>query len=104
LKVELVKLGCQMKDMQDHCKVMEKGVKVGGLYKLDVNVDSHQALLSTSLSAKKLWHIRYGHLNLKHLVLLQIKYMVKGLLIFKNVHVECDGCALGKQNRNEFPI
>jgi hypothetical protein len=75
---------------------------VGGLYKLDVTVESHQALLSTSVSIKELWHLRYGHLNIKYLVLLQRKYMVKGLPAFKNEHVECDGCTLGKQHRMSF--
>jgi hypothetical protein len=28
--------------------------------------------------------------------------MVKGLPVFMNEHVECDGCALRKQHRNEF--
>jgi hypothetical protein len=30
--------------------------------------------------------------------------MMEGLIVFKNEHTECDGCALGKQNGNEFPI
>jgi len=30
--------------------------------------------------------------------------MVKSILVFKNEHVECDVCALGKQHRNEFPM
>jgi hypothetical protein len=93
-----------VKDMQDHYKVIVEGIRVGGLYKLDVTVESHQALLSTSVSTEELWHLRYGHLNLKDLVLLQRKDMVKGLPVFKNEHVECDGCALGKQHRNEFPM
>jgi hypothetical protein len=56
------------------------------------------------VSTKELWHLRYVHLNPKDLVLLQGKHMVKILLVFKNEHVECDGCALGKQHRNEFPM
>jgi hypothetical protein len=30
--------------------------------------------------------------------------MVKGIQVFKNEHVECDGCTLGKQHTNEFPM
>jgi hypothetical protein len=30
--------------------------------------------------------------------------MVKCLLVFKNEYVEYDGCALGQQHRNEFPM
>ena len=28
--------------------------------------------------------------------------MVKGLPIFKDEQINCDGCALGKKHRNEF--
>jgi len=77
---------------------------VESLYKLDVTIKSHQYFLSTSVSIEELWYLRYGNLNLKDLVLLQRKHMVKGLLVFKNEHVECDGCALGKKHRNEFSM
>ena len=30
--------------------------------------------------------------------------MVEGLPMFKSEHVECEGCALGKQHREEFPM
>lgn len=30
--------------------------------------------------------------------------MVEGLPVFKKEHTKCDGCALGKKHRNEFPI
>ena len=74
---------------------------MGGLYKLDVM--NHQALSSTTMFEKKLWHSRYGHLNHKDLILIQKKNMVQGFPIIKNEHVECDGCALDKRHRNEVP-
>jgi len=37
-------------------------------------------------------------------MLLQIKQMDKGLHIMKSNHVECEACALGKKNREEFLI
>lgn len=52
LKVEFVKLGYLMKDIQDHHKVIVQGIRVGGLYKLDVTVKDHQALSSTTMSKK----------------------------------------------------
>jgi len=30
--------------------------------------------------------------------------MVNGLLSFQNVHLDCDGCALGKMHIEEFPL
>ena len=29
--------------------------------------------------------------------------MVEGLPVIKNDHIECVSCAIGKQQRNEFP-
>jgi hypothetical protein len=47
LNVEFVKSGCQVKDVQDHCKV---GIGVGGLYRVDVTVESYPYLLPTTVS------------------------------------------------------
>lgn len=30
--------------------------------------------------------------------------MVDGLLVFHNAKLDCDGCALGKMHREEFPL
>ena len=37
-------------------------------------------------------------------MLLQKKLLVEGLPIIKGEHFECEGCALGKQHREEFPV
>jgi hypothetical protein len=42
-----VKSGCQVKDVQDHCKV---GIGVGGLYRVDVIVEIYPYLLPTTVS------------------------------------------------------
>lgn len=44
LKVEFVKSHCLVKDVQDNYKVVAKGMRIGGLYKLDVMKNGHQAL------------------------------------------------------------
>jgi hypothetical protein len=49
-KVEFVKSGCHVKDLQDHYKFIGEGIGVGGIYKIVVTIKSHQALLSTSVS------------------------------------------------------
>jgi len=56
------------------------------------------------VSIEELWHLRYDHLNFEDLVLLRKKEIVEGLPVFKNEYSEYDGCALGRQHRNEFPI
>ena len=73
LKVEFGKLGCIVKDVQDHYKVVSTGTRVGGLYRLDVIVKRHVALTSKETSTTKLWNHRYGHLNYNDLSLLQKK-------------------------------
>jgi hypothetical protein len=104
LKVEFVKSQCVVKDIQDHYKIIARGSRVGGLYKLDVTRKDHQALASTTMSMEELWHQRYGHLNHNDLMMPQKKEMVEVLPMFKSEHVECEGCALGKQRREEFPM
>lgn len=104
LKVEFGKLGCIVKDVQDHYKVVSTGTRVGGLYRLDVTVKRHVALTSQETSTAKLWHHRYGHLNYNDLSLLQRKSMVEGLPVMKCEHLPCEACALGKQHREEFPV
>lgn len=79
-------------------------MRVGGFYKLDVMKNGHQALASTGMSTIELWHQMYGHLNHNDLMLLQRKLMVEGLPIIKGENFECEGHALGKQHREEFPM
>jgi hypothetical protein len=47
LNVEFVKLGCQVKDVQDNCKF---GIRVGGLYIVDFTIESYPYLLPTIVS------------------------------------------------------
>jgi hypothetical protein len=43
-KVEFFKTYCIVKELQDHYRTISSGVRVGGLYKLDVINKNHQAL------------------------------------------------------------
>jgi len=103
LKVELFKTHCIVKDLQNHYKIVASGVRVGGLYKLDVTNKNHQALNSATMPTKTLWHQRYGHINYHDLLLLQKQSMVEGLPMLKNEYVAYEGCALGNMHRDEFP-
>ena len=71
LKVEFFKNHCIVKDLLDHFKTVATGVRVGGLYKLDVTSKAHHTLTSTTMPTEILWHQRYGHINHPHLLLLQ---------------------------------
>jgi hypothetical protein len=104
LKVEFFKNYCILKDMLDQLKIVATGVREGGLYKLDVTNKAHHTLTSVTMPIEILWHQRYGHINHPDLLLLEKKNMVEGLLMLKNENVACDGCALGKMHRDEFPF
>ena len=103
LKVEFFKNYCIVKDLLDQYKTLAKGVRVGGQYKLDVTSKEHYALTSPIMPTESLWNQRYGHINHQDLLLLLKHNMVEGLPMLKNVNIPCEGCALGKMHRNEFP-
>ena len=50
-----------------------------------------------------IWHLRYGHLNLKGLSLLQRKEMVRGLPPIEASLSPCESCILAKHHRESFP-
>ncbi|CAL2258380.1 unnamed protein product [Prunus armeniaca] len=50
------------------------------------------------------WHKRLGHLNERSIKLLENQGMVHGLPHLEQKSVVCDGCMLGKQHRDSFPL
>ena len=56
-----------------------------------------------TIDSERLWHKRFGHLNMQSLKNLQKHKMVQGLPRLDDVNeVCCEGCALGKQYREFF--
>jgi len=49
-----------------------------------------------------LWHLRFGHLNIKSVNQLVSQGMVNGLPKFSMPEKLCEGCLVGKQPRNAF--
>eukprot|EP00253_Pinus_taeda_P024154 PITA_24154 len=80
------------------------GMRVGSLYRLDAKSIPKQAMVAGESTTEELWHQRFGHLNLQDLMLLQKRGMVEGLPIFRNIQLNCDGSALGKMHREQFPV
>ena len=54
-------------------------------------------------SDTSLWHLRYGHLNVKGLKLSGQKNMVIGLPKIDDLGF-CEGCVYRKQSRDLFPV
>jgi len=103
LNVEFLKTHCIVKDLQDHYRNVSLGVRVGGLYKLDVTSKNHQVLTSVTMLTETLWKKRYGQINYHDFFLLQKRSMVEGLPMLNNEYVYCQGCALVNIHRDEFP-
>lgn len=104
LKVKFFKTHCMVKDLLDHCKPVSLGVRVGGLYKIDITRKTHQEFSSIAISIESLWHQRYGHMNYHDLLLSQKQSMVEGIPMLKNEYTICEGCALGNIHKDEFPF
>jgi hypothetical protein len=73
------------------------------MFPLDVSTMQNFALAASTKDDSKLWHLRYGHLNMKGLKLLSVKGMVFGLPKIGFLDL-CEGCIYGKQTRHSFPI
>ncbi|KAG6419222.1 hypothetical protein SASPL_121438 [Salvia splendens] len=61
------------------------------------------ALVAKSDNETRLWHFRYGHLNVNSLRVLSQNEMVVGLPKIGE-RVFCEGCVYGKQCRQPFPF
>lgn len=70
LKFEFSKSNNYIKDMLDGTKTISTGIRIGGLYKLDVRPTPVKALITASLTTKELWHQIFCHINYNDLLLL----------------------------------
>lgn len=93
------------------CKIEESSTKreisiirktQNNLFPLEITEVDDSALAVTELNQSRLWHLRYGHLNVNGLKLLKQKNMVVGLPEIEEVGL-CEGCILGKQSKLPFP-
>lgn len=73
------------------------------MFPLDVSNMENFALAKSVKDDLTLWHLRYGHLNIKGLQLLSGKGMVSGLPKFGSINLR-EGCIFGKQTKKSFPI
>lgn len=72
------------------------------MFPLDVITDVSSALTVKGDNETRLWHMRFGHLNVKSLRVLTNNEMVIGLPKIGE-HAFCEGCVYGKQRRLPFP-
>lgn len=82
------------------------------MFPLKIEHDKNHSLKATTqviLQAEEkdvnwLWHLRMGHLNFESLNLLQKRGMVLGLPAIEKSSKICEGCIMGKQHRDAFPV
>lgn len=72
------------------------------MFPLDLSGNVSKALTVRGDDDAKLWHLRYGHLNVQGLKLLSSKDMVQGLPKIGELEL-CEGCLYGKQSKGPFP-
>ena len=74
------------------------------VFPFDMSITSGScALVAQESKLADLWHLRYGHLNVKGLQLLGNKNMVVGMPKINSLNF-CEGCVYGKQCRPPFPV
>ncbi|KAJ0080658.1 hypothetical protein Patl1_12136 [Pistacia atlantica] len=94
---------CVIKDKKSGQIIATVKMASNKMFPLEVSTVEDSALIAKGCSEAKLWHLRYGHLNINGLKLLSQKEMVFGLPRIDNLDF-CEGCVYGKQNRKSFPI
>nr|KYP32045.1 Retrovirus-related Pol polyprotein from transposon TNT 1-94 [Cajanus cajan] len=71
-------------------------------FKVGIQVDGNQCLVSRVAHEGWTWHQRYGHLNFKSLDMLSKTGIVTGLPTIKTPNELCNECLTSKQTRNSF--
>nr|GEU80705.1 retrovirus-related Pol polyprotein from transposon TNT 1-94 [Tanacetum cinerariifolium] len=88
--------------VEGKCSVAIKTTQENRMFPFDISTVESFALVAGA-SDKNIWHLRYGHLSINGLQLLEHKSMVIGLPKIDNIDF-CEGCVYGKQSRPSFPV
>lgn len=94
---------CVIRDKKSGQLVVNVSMAENKMFPLEVSNFNHYALVASKKSESTLWHLRYGHLNVKGLKLLSCKEMVHGLPKIESLEL-CEGCIYGKQSKHPFPV
>jgi hypothetical protein len=90
-----------------HCSsTLASGALLGTkLYSLNLdNSLAEHAFISTRIPDIEMWHRRLGHLNIRSIIDMSDKNMVKGMHInLSSEPAKCQHCILGKQTRSSVP-
>lgn len=82
---------CVIRNKESNQVIVDIKMMPNKLFPLEVSsVDNHVLVVKESTETR-LWHLRYGHLNVKSLNLLNQKEMVSGLPKIESLGL-CEGC------------
>lgn len=95
---------CTVKDKSTGKTLICAHMSPNRMFATDFSTGIQRAMVSKSLAENDLWHQRYGHLNIQGLQLLHNKQMVSNLPAIKPLERVCEGCMVGKQTKNSFPV
>lgn len=93
---------CLIIDKKTGKQVASVSKTVNNMFPLSISDVKNYSLNVKGEENTKLWHERFGHLNVNSLNLLKNKNLVHGLSNIQKMEV-CEGCAFGKQTVMSFP-
>ncbi|CAH9134446.1 unnamed protein product [Cuscuta epithymum] len=96
------KNSCRIYDKKNNQEIAE--VKMGNNRNFPIQWQYPQKAMLAQLSDTSLWHRRFGHFNLNALRLLHQKKMMRDMPPLDEKEGLCEGCMVGKQHRQPFPI
>ncbi|KAL3512752.1 hypothetical protein ACH5RR_025469 [Cinchona calisaya] len=94
---------CIVKDKKTNHVAVEVSMTRNKLFPLKISSLENHDMVVKGADETKLWHLRYGHLNIKGLKLLQQTEMVRGLAKLGSLNL-CESCIYRKQGKKPFPV
>jgi len=94
---------CTIKNKKSEKIIAKVPMANNKMFPLEVSMVERCTMVASGDNETRLWHLRYGHLNVNGLKLLSQKEMVFGLPKVENLDF-CESCVYGKQSKKCFPI
>ena len=94
---------CVIKEKNSGYVLVTISMTQNRIFPLEVSHIESFAFATGKKEESSLWHLGYGHLNIKGLKLLSDKGMVLELPTIGSIDL-CEGCIYGKQTRKSFPV
>lgn len=101
-KVELKGEFLRIYDNQERL-LMKVKRSANRLYKIMIETNKQECLMTKTDEISRLWHARLGHVNYQAMALMTKHQMVEGMPRIIKPNAVCDGCLMGKQTRKVFP-